>query len=101
MLPTSLDEALPLAELTDLGKTYALKWWVAVKSDGTWLPLTAQEVKLVPPDAQIAALSEHLIVLSVFRDDKPVFHRMTTALAFADGSAADAGPLLKSLARIP
>ena len=101
MLPISLDDALPLAELTDLGKTYALKWWVAVKSDGTWLPLTAREVKLVPPDTQIAALSEHLIVLSVFRDDRPLFHRMATALAFAEGDEADATPLLKSLARIP
>ncbi len=101
MLPISLDEALPLAELTDLGKVYTLKWWVSVKSDGTWLPLTASEVALVPPDAKIAALSEHLIVLSVFRDGKPLFHRMATALAFVDGAEEDSTRLLKSLARIP
>ena len=101
MLPLNLDDALPLAELNDLGKTYTLKWWVSVKSDGTWLPLTAQEVKLVPPDTKIAALSEHLIVLSVFRDGHPLFHRMATALAFVDGKQTDATALLKSLARIP
>ncbi len=101
MLPTLLDEALPLAELTDLGRTYALKWWVAVKSDGTWLPLTEQELALVPPDATRAALSEHLFVLSVFRDGEPLFHRTATARAFAGGSATDATALLKSLARIP
>lgn len=101
MLPLTLDDALSLAEIEDLGKTYQLKWWVAVKSDGTWLPLTQQEVALVPPDAGRAALPEHLFVLSVFRDGLPLFHRTATAQAFVGGTAQDATPLLKMLARIP
>ena len=101
MLPTTLEDAIPLARLEDLGRMYELKWWVAVKSDGTWLPLTAQEVALVPPDPKIAALSEHLIVLSVLRDGAPLFHRTATAYAFVEGEETDCEKLLKSLARIP
>lgn len=98
MLPFKASDGVSLAETIVGQNRYDLRWWCATKSDGTWLPLTEVETQLVPHDETLASITEHIIVLTVFKNGVPSFHRSAESRHFADraNSGASGDRLLRA-----